>query len=172
MSRKIHAQIAAEAFKERNLYPPLEEIVPHLQYALSLSPDLVSKAYIEQYRHFEERIRPCLVGNVILRPELSTKSTRWHYHGTISFDNYVQITAFYQHLSVLKEHSTIVLAEIDTFDWYLYCIKQRAHIKSYINANYNVKKQVVPYKIKFSKKTTHSVTPETSINKSHMLDIL
>lgn len=121
------------AFKEAFIYPKLEDIQTNLPYALTISPLYIKESYFESYIDLEDDIAPLLKGRIQLRPELSTQTQRWHWHGTLEFLHYLDIVYFYMNLPKLKAICTFTIKNIDkSYEWYLYCIKQRHILKPYI----------------------------------------
>lgn len=135
--------------KDKYDYPKLEELVPKRDYALTLNiaPHYQKNSFYENYIFLME-----MLGDLVspfakfkLRPEISTKSTLFHVHGTLNFLSYSKILQFYAFgIKRLKEFCTFVIKKIDNYDWYLYCIKQRHIIKPYLLETYKYK---IPYKI-------------------------
>jgi uncharacterized protein YvpB len=116
-------------------YPHLEDIQLNIPYALTINPSFQHHSFIESYCAHQQILSDTLKGNSTfkLRPEISTKSTRLHYHGTITFHSHKHLVAFYFHqIPKLKDNSTFSIKPIQDYEWYLYCIKQRHHMKPYL----------------------------------------
>lgn len=160
MTKNYKEEISHYSFKQAHIYPKLELFQTKKAYALTISPMHHYSAYIEQYNDFEEHIKPLLVGHIQLRPELSTKSVEWHWHGTIYFTETLDIVKFYKNIVQLKHLCTFAIKSIVLdWEWHLYCIKQRHLIKPYINAVYNRSRLRIPYNLKF---TSHE-SPDNGI---------
>lgn len=147
-------ELRSKAYKEPWVYPTLESIIPHVSYAFTISPKKQSNTIVEQ-RVDDQKIFTLLDKvdtGYKMYPELSTKENNYHYHGYISFNSYLNITKFYYYIiRDLKELCTFVIKEIDTYDWYIYCRKQKLHMKA-LHRNYDI-----PYRI-LSNLTTSIVT--------------
>jgi len=132
--------------KVAHKYPPLEEIQPHVSYALSISPMIQKHSVIEQHG-CDELIFEILAkhSSIKLYPELSTKTTRWHYHGFITFNSEINISSFYFYsIHKLKELCTFTIIPIESIEeWTLYIFKQR-HLMYYLCL-----KNQCPYQIQY-----------------------
>lgn len=135
-------------FKERWVYPQLEDIQRFKLYAFSLSPEYqVAKSLLETDEVHSKMFTSLNESETIsykLYPELSTKSVNLHYHGYCQFSTNEQIGRFYAYvIPKLKDWGTFTIKELDTWDWYCYVRKQR-HIMEPLCAYAGV-----PYKRKF-----------------------
>jgi len=142
--------------KDKYDYPKLEDIVPKRDYALTINiaPHYQKNSFYENYNFLMDMLTDLLLpfAKFKLRPEISTKSTLFHVHGTVNFISYSKILQFYTFtIKRLKEFCTFTIKKIENYDWYLYCIKQRHIIKPYLAETYKGK---IPYKI------THLNVPE------------
>lgn len=127
--------IREQTFKERFIYPHLEDIVVGKDYAFTISPKIQMRSFTETYLSHMDQIHKLLSPNVDykLRPEISTQSTILHFHGVIRFKRAVKISAFYYHtIPLLKDFCTFTIKQIEDYEWYLYCIKSRHIMKSYL----------------------------------------
>lgn len=122
-------------------YPSLEDFHPLVTYAITISPNplLRSESLIECVGSVHCDILPLISygAEYTLRPEISTKSTILHYHGTILFPSREGVTHFYFYNIVkLKSVCTFVIKPIeDDIIWDKYCKKQRLHMKPFLNGN-------------------------------------
>lgn len=117
-------------------YPHLEDIVVGKDYALTINPARQLPEFVLTYLEHKEFIESHLLGSAdyTLRPELSTKSTRLHWHGTLRFKSHRHLVSFYYvWIPRLKDHCNFSIKPIDDWQWKLYCIKQRHHMKSFIS---------------------------------------
>lgn len=145
--------------KDKYDYPKLESLNHHTIYALTINPSpLFQKTSLyENYLNITQNIlEPHFdkFTTYTLRPEISTKTTLYHVHGTVKFNSLNDLFTFYAfHISKLKDLCTFTIKPITTYDWTIYCLKQRHIIKPYISATYNKEKSnFLPYKIRNWKK--------------------
>jgi len=130
--------------KLAHVYPHLEDIILHKKYALTINPQHQDKSLTCAYFDHQKLLNDGLAKYSVfeLRPEFSTKSTKLHYHGTIEFTSSKALCSWYFHkIPELKEQCTFTIVPITDYDWYLYCIKQRHHMKPYFQS------VNLPYKI-------------------------
>lgn len=141
-------QFKAVAFHEPYVYPKLEELMTRGTWAISMNPG-TSNSYLEFYRDSEQHFKK-IFNNISLdlRPEISTKSQLWHWHGYITFHRNIDYVNFYLHIKELKDFCTFAIKPIDSWEWFVYIRKQRPVIKPYINKSYNTVSTLVPYHFK------------------------
>lgn len=129
--------IREDCFKERYIYPHLEDIIPFKRYAFTINPKpTLMKSFTETYIHYTECIGQLLNLDFIryeLRPEISTNSTLLHFHGTIEFTRAFHIPSFYFHtIPRLKDFCTFAIENIFSWEWSYYIRKQRHMMKPYV----------------------------------------
>lgn len=124
-------------------YPHLEEILVGKPYALTINPAYQHTSFTDSYiTHMDTISLFFPYANVVLRPEISTKTTRLHYHGTVTFKKYSLIAPFYYFIiPKLKDQCTFTIKPIADYEWSLYCVKSRHIMRPYLE---NIK---LPYKI-------------------------
>jgi len=127
-------------FDKNSKILPLEKLHVGQFYALTINPALQLTGDFPQVRFREvikevlKYITPNLMGDVVLRPELSTKKQNIHFHGWIRFRTDHSILRFYMNLSKIMEKCQIEIDTIGNFMiWYLYCVKQRHLMKPLFN---------------------------------------
>lgn len=128
--------------KDPFVYPHLEDFHPLVYYAVSISPNhlmrgMEGNSLVEAVSDLFNQIMPCFAGaEYVIRPEISTKSTILHYHGTIMWKNRMDITNFYwRDIRRLKSMCTFTIKTIDNpDDWHKYVIKQRLHMKDWMQS--------------------------------------
>lgn len=135
------SQLKEYAFRERFLYPKLEDFQLNTNYAFTISKESTTRSIHETVQEYEDiftLLRGC---NTIftLRPELSTKSINLHYHGTLMFPTTTSLYKFYwSTIKLLKELCTFTILPIsqeEPWQWYLYTIKQRWIMKPFFHSN-------------------------------------
>jgi len=130
ITNTIREDLHKSAFK----YPHLEDFALRKTYAFTVSPQYQRPSFTECYiAHMD--ILQLLIPycTFVLRPEISTKGTRLHYHGVIRFDSSTLLVAFYYHIiPKLKDQCTFTIEEVRDYQWYLYCVKSRHHMKPYL----------------------------------------
>lgn len=149
--------------KEAYVYPHLEDFHPMVSYALTVSPNALLRgdSVIECVNEVYSKIMPCFVrSSYTIRPEISTKSTILHYHGTIMWNDRKDITNFYWYnIHQLKSLCTFTIKTIDKpEDWHQYCVKQRLHMKEFMtqfNLRYRLTHNIKSPYIKVIRKTTN-----------------
>lgn len=147
MTYNYKAALRDGAFnREPHVFPKLEHILPYSTYAISINPAQEFDSYLEFYRSSESIFSQVFKGHFVdLRPEFSHKNQRWHWHGNITFKSSIQIIVFYKNIQKLKDFCTFAIKPIDSWEWFVYCRKQRPLLKPYIDFNYNRKTTVVKY---------------------------
>lgn len=151
-------------------YPTLENFHPMCTYALTISPISILRSDIltECVANVSCDILPLFCkAEYELRPEISTKSTILHYHGTLKFPNHMEITKFYFYtIQKLKSVCTFTIKPIDDISiWSLYCKKQRLHMKPFVNS-FNIR-----YKLTHSDKSIYiKVKPINNKSDAEKLD--
>lgn len=136
--------------KEKFEYPKLEEIVINRDYAftINVAPAYQKTSFFENQMQLmdilADLVRP--YAKYEMRPEISTKSTLYHAHGTINFPSYSKLLQFYAFkIKQLKEFCTFTIKDIDDWRWHVYCRKQRHIIKPYLAHTYD--KIYLPYRM-------------------------
>lgn len=127
---------------DRWLYPSLEDFHPLTFYALTISPNhfVTGDSDTGMTEHvtgvFTDILPLFTKADYVLRPEISTKSTLLHYHGTIMWSDRMAITQFYWYtMRALKTICTFTIKPIDSNEkWHDYCVKQRLHMKPFMQS--------------------------------------
>lgn len=149
-NRNLKQQIASESFG-KHVYPVIEEIVLHEDYAITFNPNMESRSFFEFRQFITDRIINLIPDDYKLYPEIGHNDQKWHLHGYIRFHDQFDIIKFYMNIHELKDLCTFKLRPIDNqeftdaIQWYLYCRKQRHLLKPYIQKIYNHK---LPYSFK------------------------
>jgi len=115
-----------KGIENQSQYPPLELLVPHKSYAITINPIQETELKVlETRRKMESIILPLFHANVKVYTELSTKNQNVHYHGFITFNNLKQIGLFYININEIKQHCQFEIDHLNQLDqWYPYIIKQ------------------------------------------------
>jgi len=134
--------------KDKNSIPNLEHMKCNLHYAITINPSDVYQEWATiqpevRVQNFTEKVDEYILS--YLRPahyklnlELS-KAQRLHYHGTIVFPNIRILGLVYSMLYRLERECTLVIKEIDSWEWKLYYIKQRHIMFNLSPTNHKVK---------------------------------
>lgn len=127
--------------KEKYVYPCLEDFHPLTFYALTINPNDLIHSESDQVTEVVNAVFADILpffykAEYVLRPEISTKSNLLHYHGTIMFSERDDITKFYWYIiRKLKTVCTFTIKPIaDQNDWHVYVIKQRLHMKPFMQS--------------------------------------
>lgn len=147
----LRATFTKGAFKERWVYPSLEQLRPNREYTFSFSPlsqhQNESPRFITFYKDIEKTILPYIVGHYKLYWEVSTKSQNIHFHGTICWQNTYEITKFYLFtIPKLKEMCTFELDTWNGYQWTIYCLKQQIVLSEYLDELHKL--YDIPYTLK------------------------
>lgn len=118
-----------KGFDNQSKFPALELLSPHMTFAITISPIQDREMALSSNYDRLTRILPYFHASVKMYTELSTKSQNVHYHGTICWDSFQDISQFYLNIKDIKELCQFEVDSIKTAeDWTQYCMKQRAHL--------------------------------------------
>lgn len=111
-------------------YPSLDKLHPHKSYAITINPSQEMELKIKGTRErLVSKILPLFHGNVKAYTELSTKSQNVHYHGLITWDNYIEICKFYINIEEIKKECQFEIDELNNPEyWIPYITKSCAHM--------------------------------------------
>lgn len=124
MNRNIKQQFL-QGLDNNSTYLSIDSMVPHKTYAITINPNPEMELKLIGTRdRMIGIILPLFHGNVKLYTEISTKSQNIHYHGTICWDNYIEIAKYYLNINDIKKECQFKLDILNNPEqWIPYCVK-------------------------------------------------
>lgn len=119
-----------QGIENQSEYPSLEKLIPHKSYAITINPTPEMELKLIGTRdRMINVILPLFHGNIKAYTELSTKSQNVHYHGVITWDNYIEISKFYINIEDIKKECQFKIDILNEPEqWVPYCMKSCAHM--------------------------------------------
>lgn len=143
-------KIFADSFDNKSIYPSLDNMNPHKVYAITINP--VSEMELKLIGTRERMINiilPLFHGNVKVYTELSTKSQNVHYHGTICWDNFLEISKYYLNINDIKKECQFKIDILNNpEEWIPYCVKSCPHMDAICHS------YKIPNILKYTNKNT------------------